>query len=139
MNGTSTRRSGPAPTHPPGLCPPGPTIQTSEGMADATYFLPVTPEYVRQVIEKEKPDGILLSFGGQTALNCGVALERDGTLYKHGVQVLVHGIAVVGGEFDIVFPGASPVLERGEVFEEVFVARGGRGGGSGGRNRRRRS
>jgi carbamoyl-phosphate synthase large subunit len=64
------------------------TIQTSEGMADATYFLPVTPEYVRQVIEKEKPDGIFLSFGGQTALNCGVALERDGTLYKYGVQVL---------------------------------------------------
>jgi carbamoyl-phosphate synthase large subunit len=64
------------------------TIQTSEGMADATYFLPVTPEYVRKVIEKEKPDGILLSFGGQTALNCGVALDRDGTLYKHGVQVL---------------------------------------------------
>ncbi len=64
------------------------TIQTSEGMADATYFLPVTPEYVRKVIEKEKPDGILLSFGGQTALNCGVALDRDGTLYKHGVRVL---------------------------------------------------
>ncbi|MDR2194485.1 MAG: carbamoyl-phosphate synthase (glutamine-hydrolyzing) large subunit [Treponema sp.] len=64
------------------------TIQTSEGMADATYFLPVTPKYVRQVIEKEKPDGILLSFGGQTALNCGVALNRDGTLYKYGVIVL---------------------------------------------------
>jgi carbamoyl-phosphate synthase large subunit len=64
------------------------TIQTSEGMADRTYFLPVTPEYVRQVIEKEKPGGILLSFGGQTALNCGVALERDGILYKYGVKVL---------------------------------------------------
>ncbi|GHV94354.1 carbamoyl-phosphate synthase large chain [Spirochaetia bacterium] len=64
------------------------TIQTSEGMADSTYFLPVTPEYVRQVIEKEKPDGLLLSFGGQTALNCGVALDRDGTLYKYGVKVL---------------------------------------------------
>ncbi len=64
------------------------TIQTSEGMADATYFLPVTPEYVRRVIEKEKPEGILLSFGGQTALNCGVALDRDGTLYKYGVRVL---------------------------------------------------
>lgn len=64
------------------------TIQTSEGMADATYFLPITPEYVRQVIEKEKPDAILLSFGGQTALNCGVELERDGTLYKNAVQVL---------------------------------------------------
>ncbi|MFP3091368.1 carbamoyl-phosphate synthase large subunit [Treponema sp. TIM-1] len=64
------------------------TIQTSEGMADSTYFLPVTPEYVRRVIEKERPDGILLSFGGQTALNCGVELNRDGTLYKYGVRVL---------------------------------------------------
>ena len=64
------------------------TIQTSEGMSDSTYFLPVTPEYVRQVIEKEKPDGLLLAFGGQTALNCGVALNRDGTLDKYGVKVL---------------------------------------------------
>ncbi|MDR0668714.1 MAG: carbamoyl-phosphate synthase (glutamine-hydrolyzing) large subunit [Treponema sp.] len=64
------------------------TIQTSEGMADATYFLPVTPEYVRRVIEKERPDGLLLSFGGQTALNCGVALDRDGTLARCGVRVL---------------------------------------------------
>ncbi|MDR2446689.1 MAG: carbamoyl-phosphate synthase (glutamine-hydrolyzing) large subunit [Treponema sp.] len=64
------------------------TIQTSEGMADATYFLPVTPPYVRQVIEKEKPDGLLLAFGGQTALNCGVALNREGILYKYGVKVL---------------------------------------------------
>jgi len=64
------------------------TIQTSEGMADATYFLPITPEYVRQVIDKERPDGIFLSFGGQTALNCGVALAKDGTLYKYGVDVL---------------------------------------------------
>jgi len=58
------------------------TIQTSEGMADATYFLPVTPEFVRQVIEKERPDGVFLSFGGQTALNCGVELANDGTFYK---------------------------------------------------------
>jgi carbamoyl-phosphate synthase large subunit len=64
------------------------TIQTSEGMADAVYFLPVTPEYTRQIIEKERPDGLLLSFGGQTALNCGVALNRDGTLYKYGVKPL---------------------------------------------------
>jgi carbamoyl-phosphate synthase large subunit len=64
------------------------TIQTSEGMSDSTYFLPVTPDYVRQVIEKERPDGLLLSFGGQTALNCGVALDRDGVLYKYGVKVL---------------------------------------------------
>ncbi len=64
------------------------TIQTSEGMADATYFLPVTPEYVERVIEKERPDGILLSFGGQTALNCGVALNRSGVLAKYDVRVL---------------------------------------------------
>ena len=64
------------------------TIQTSEGMADATYFLPITPEYVCQVIEKEKPDSVLLSFGGQTALNCGVRLNREGTLEKYGVKVL---------------------------------------------------
>jgi carbamoyl-phosphate synthase large subunit len=64
------------------------TIQTSAGMADATYFLPVTPEYVEQVIEKERPDGLLLAFGGQTALNCGVELAREGVLYKYGVRVL---------------------------------------------------
>jgi carbamoyl-phosphate synthase large subunit len=64
------------------------TIQTSEGMADKTYFLPVTPEYVERVIEKEKPDGILLSFGGQTALNCGVELSKKGVLEKYGVKVL---------------------------------------------------
>ncbi|MDR2150095.1 MAG: carbamoyl-phosphate synthase (glutamine-hydrolyzing) large subunit [Spirochaetaceae bacterium] len=71
------------------------TIQTSAGMADATYFLPVTPEYVQQVIEKEKPDGLLLAFGGQTALNCGVALAREGILYKYGVQVLGTPIAAI--------------------------------------------
>ncbi|MCL2265604.1 MAG: carbamoyl-phosphate synthase (glutamine-hydrolyzing) large subunit [Treponema sp.] len=64
------------------------TIQTSRGMADSIYFLPITPEYVRKVIEKEKPDAMLLSFGGQTALNCGVALDRDGTLSKNNVRVL---------------------------------------------------
>jgi carbamoyl-phosphate synthase large subunit len=71
------------------------TIQTSEGMADATYFLPVTPEYVEKVIEKEKPDGVLLSFGGQTALNCGVALERSGVLAKHEVRVLGSPISAI--------------------------------------------
>src|SRR3989338_11437985 len=54
------------------------TVQTSEGMADRIYFLPINPEFVEQVIEKEKPDGILLSFGGQTALNCGVQLDNKG-------------------------------------------------------------
>ena len=64
------------------------TVQTSEGVADHIYFLPVTPYFVERLIEKERPDGILLSFGGQTALNCGVALYRSGVLEKYNVQVL---------------------------------------------------
>ncbi|MBI5622146.1 MAG: carbamoyl-phosphate synthase (glutamine-hydrolyzing) large subunit [Elusimicrobia bacterium] len=64
------------------------TNQTSEGFADRVYFLPVTPAYVGQVIERERPDGILLSFGGQTALNCGVALSRSGVLERAGIRVL---------------------------------------------------
>ncbi|MBQ9548532.1 MAG: carbamoyl-phosphate synthase (glutamine-hydrolyzing) large subunit [Bacteroidales bacterium] len=64
------------------------TVQTSEGVADHVYFLPVTPEFVTRVIEQERPQGILLSFGGQTALNCGVALARSGVLERYGVQVL---------------------------------------------------
>ncbi|MDE5552750.1 MAG: ATP-grasp domain-containing protein, partial [Muribaculaceae bacterium] len=64
------------------------TVQTSEGFADKIYFLPVTPEYVEKVIEKERPNGILLAFGGQTALNCGVKLYESGVLEKYGVKVL---------------------------------------------------
>jgi len=64
------------------------TVQTSQGVADKLYFLPVTPWFVEKVIEKEKPQGILLAFGGQTALNCGVELHRSGVLKKHGVEVL---------------------------------------------------
>ena len=64
------------------------TVQTSEGVADEVYFLPVTPYFVERVIEKERPDGILLSFGGQTALNCGVELYKSGVLEKYGVEVL---------------------------------------------------
>jgi carbamoyl-phosphate synthase large subunit len=64
------------------------TVQTSEGMADKIYFLPVTPFFVEKVIEKEKPDGILLSFGGQTALNCGIALHKSGIIQKYDVTVL---------------------------------------------------
>ena len=64
------------------------TVQTSEGVADQIYFLPVQPYFVERVIEKERPDGILLSFGGQTALNCGVELEKNGVLKKYGVSVL---------------------------------------------------
>ena len=64
------------------------TVQTSEGVADKIYFLPVTPSFVEKVIEKERPQGILLSFGGQTALNCGVELYRSGVLERYGVRVL---------------------------------------------------
>lgn len=64
------------------------TVQTSEGIADKIYFLPVTPDFVEEVIKKERPDGIFLSFGGQTALNCGVELFRRGILEKYDVQVL---------------------------------------------------
>ena len=64
------------------------TVQTSEGVADKIYFLPVTPFFVEKVIEKERPDGILLAFGGQTALNCGVALYQSGVLEKYNIQVL---------------------------------------------------
>ncbi len=64
------------------------TVQTSEGVADEIYFLPVQPYFVEKVIEKERPDGILLSFGGQTALNCGVELYKSGVLEKYGVRVL---------------------------------------------------
>jgi carbamoyl-phosphate synthase large subunit len=64
------------------------TIQTSEGMADTVYFLPVEPYFVERVIRKERPDGILLSFGGQTALNCGVALAAAGVFDRYGVKVL---------------------------------------------------
>ena len=64
------------------------TIQTSDGVADEVYFLPITPYFVEEVIKKEKPDGILLAFGGQTALNCGTELYTNGTLARYGVKVL---------------------------------------------------
>ena len=64
------------------------TVQTSEGVADQSYFLPVTPYFVEKVIQKEKPEGIMLAFGGQTALNCGVALYKEGILEKYNVKVL---------------------------------------------------
>ena len=64
------------------------TVQTSHEVADEVYFLPVTPFFVEKVIAKERPDGILLAFGGQTALNCGVALYRSGILERYNVAVL---------------------------------------------------
>ena len=64
------------------------TVQTSEGIADKIYFLPVTPHFVEKIIEKEKPDGVMLSFGGQTALNCGIEAYRKGIFEKHNVKIL---------------------------------------------------
>ena len=64
------------------------TNQTSKGLAEKIYFLPVTPYFVEEVIKKEKPDAIALSFGGRTALNCGLALHDSGVLKKHGLEVL---------------------------------------------------
>ena len=71
------------------------TVQTGEGIADKVYFLPVTPQFVEEVIKKERPDGILLAFGGQTALNCGVALYQSGFLKEWGVQVLGTGVQAI--------------------------------------------
>lgn len=64
------------------------TVQTAEGLADKVYLLPVIPEFVQDIIDKERPDGIFLQFGGQTALNCGVELDRLGVLSHYGVRVL---------------------------------------------------
>ncbi|XP_050730695.1 CAD protein-like isoform X5 [Eriocheir sinensis] len=71
------------------------TVQTSKGLADKVYFLPITPSYVEQVIKSERPDGVLLTFGGQTALNCGVELERAGVWSKYGVRVLGTPVASI--------------------------------------------
>src|SRR5690349_22381470 len=71
------------------------TIQTSKELADQVYFLPVTPFFVEKVIEKERPDGILLSFGGQTALNCGIELFQQGILEKYNIRVLGTPISAI--------------------------------------------
>ena len=82
------------------------TIQTSEDIADRIYFLPVTPYFVEQVIIKEKPDGILLAFGGQTALNCGVALFKGGILEKYNVKVVGTPVqAIIDTEDREIFAG----------------------------------
>ena len=76
------------------------TIQTSEGIADKVYFLPVTPFFVTEIIKKERPDGILLAFGGQTALNCGTELFTNGTLKEYGVQVLGTSVEAIMNKED---------------------------------------
>lgn len=106
------------------------TVQTSEGVADKIYYLPVTPEFVEQVIEKERPDGILLSFGGQTALNCGVALYKLGVLEKYNVQVLGTPVqAIIDTEDREIFAGKlaeinvkTPKSIAASNMEEAFAA-----------------
>ena len=106
------------------------TVQTSEGVADKIYYLPVTPEFVEQVIEKERPDGILLSFGGQTALNCGVALYKSGVLEKYNVQVLGTPVqAIIDTEDREIFAGKlaeinvkTPRSIAASNMEEAFAA-----------------
>src|SRR6266571_3540865 len=71
------------------------TIQTSKLLANPVYFLPITPFFVEKIIEKERPDGILLSFGGQTALNCGIELFKNGVLEKYGVRILGTPISAI--------------------------------------------
>jgi len=110
------------------------TIQTSDVLADEVYFLPVTPHFVEQVIEKERPDGILLGFGGQTALNCGLALERSGALAHWGVRVLGTSVKAIEdtedrdlfakrlAEIDVMVPrsrAASSLKEAVEIAEEL--------------------
>ena len=106
------------------------TVQTSAGVADKIYYLPVTPEFVEQVIEKERPDGILLSFGGQTALNCGVALYKSGVLEKYNVQVLGTPVqAIIDTEDREIFAGKlaeinvkTPKSIAASDMEEAFAA-----------------
>ncbi|MDH3324293.1 MAG: carbamoyl-phosphate synthase large subunit [Candidatus Peregrinibacteria bacterium] len=71
------------------------TVQTDEGLADKVYFLPVTPDFVKRIIEEDKPEALALSFGGQTALNCGLELEESGFLKKHGIKVLGTPVSVI--------------------------------------------
>lgn len=90
------------------------TVQTSKGLADKVYFLPITPEYVEQVIKSERPTGVLLTFGGQTALNCGIELERTGIFKKFGVKIMGTPIsAIIETEDRKIF--AERVAEIGEA------------------------
>lgn len=106
------------------------TIQTSEGVADKVYFLPITPYFVEEVIKKEKPDGILLAFGGQTALNCGAEMYNSGTLAKYGVQVLGTSVeAIMNTEDRDLFVKKldeiavkTPISEAANTLEDVVAA-----------------
>ena len=98
------------------------TIQTSEGIADKVYFLPVTTYFVEEIIKKERPDGILLAFGGQTALNCGAELYTQGILDKYGVKAdMIIGCAGGGSNLGgLISPFAGEML-RGEADYEIIA------------------
>ncbi len=106
------------------------TIQTSEGIADKVYFFPVTPYFVEEIIKKEKPDGILLAFGGQTALNCGTEMYLNGTLQKYGIEVLGTSVeAIMATEDRDLFVKKldeievkTPVSEAVESMEDAIAA-----------------
>ncbi|MBR0043186.1 MAG: ATP-grasp domain-containing protein, partial [Bacteroides sp.] len=106
------------------------TIQTSEGIADQVYFLPVTPYFVEEIIKKERPDGILLAFGGQTALNCGTELYQKGVLKEYGVQVLGTSVeAIMNTEDRDLFvkqldeiPMKTPVSQAVETMADALKA-----------------
>ncbi len=106
------------------------TIQTSEGIADKVYFQPVTPYFVTEIIKKERPDGILLAFGGQTALNCGTELYQNGTFEKYGVQVLGTSVeAIMNTEDRDLFVKKldeislkTPVSQAVETMDEALAA-----------------
>ena len=106
------------------------TIQTSEGIADRVYFQPVTPYFVTEIIKKERPDGILLAFGGQTALNCGTELYQNGTLEKYGVEVLGTSVEAIMDTEDrdrfvkklSTADLKTPVSEAVETLDDALVA-----------------
>ena len=93
------------------------TIQTSEGIADEVYFLPVNTHFVTEVIKKERPDGIMLAFGGQTALNCGTELYQKGILKEYGVEVMGRDSSVVSTH-----PSCSAVI-RSIISSENVIER----------------
>merc|ERR1711892_1242080 len=96
------------------------TVQTSKGLADKVYLLPVTPEYVEQVIKSERPDGILLTFGGQTALNCGVEMNKNKVFEKYGVKILGTPIqSIIQSEDRKLF--AEKVAEIGEEVSWRYI------------------
>lgn len=97
------------------------TVQTSKGLADKVYFLPITPDYVEQVIKSERPDGILLTFGGQTALNCGIELDKRGVFESYNIRVLGTSInSIIISEDRKLF--AEKVEEIGENVAPSWIA-----------------